>query len=78
MAMKKSEAAIKAICLYLGMNAFIIVAVYVLRWLFTSRIGHWLEIDRPAKPYVPGFFLIYQIFLLMVAIFYYREKVKDD
>ena len=65
-----------AIGLYLAMNGFIFVAMYILRWLITSRVGHWLEIDKPTKAYVPGFFLVYQIILLMMAIFYYRDQVK--
>lgn len=73
---KKTEAALKAIGLYLAMNGFILGAAYILRWLFTSRIGHWLEIDKPTKAYVPGFLLVYQIVLLMIAILYYRDQVK--
>ncbi len=37
----------------MGMNVFMIASVYLLRWPFRSPVGHWLEIDKPTKAYVP-------------------------
>jgi hypothetical protein len=75
---KKREAALMAIGLYLALNVFIFGGAYLLHWLFSSSIGHWLQIDRPTKPYVPGSFIVMQIFPLIIAIAYYRERVKRD
>jgi hypothetical protein len=58
--------------------AFVWVAVHILRWVITSSIGHWLEIDKPTRDYVPGFFYVYQIVLLVCAFFIYRDLVKGE
>ncbi|HET6854062.1 MAG TPA: hypothetical protein VFH46_17285 [Pyrinomonadaceae bacterium] len=73
---KKSEAALKAICVYLAINALMFGGGYVSRWIYGSSFGHWLEIDKPYKPPVPGGRVILQIFALIVALFYYRDQVK--
>jgi hypothetical protein len=73
---KKSEAALKAVCVFVAVNAFMFGGGYVLRWLNSSSIAHWLEIDKPVKPSVPGCLFILQIFALIVAFFYYQDKVS--
>jgi hypothetical protein len=73
---KKPEAALKAVGVYLAINALIFGGAYIVRWLFSSSIGHWLEIDKPTKPYLPGSLIVLQIFPVMIAYYYYRDKVK--
>ena len=75
---KKAEAALKAVGIYLAFNALVFGGAYIVRWLFYSRLGHLLEIDKPTKPYVPGTMLMLQIIPLTLAFFYYRDKVKRD
>lgn len=75
---KKTEAALKAMGVYLAFNAFTFGSAYILHRLATSSIGHWLEIDKPTKPYVPGSLLVMQNFPLMIALLYYRDKVTRD
>ena len=74
---RKTRAAVKAIGLYLALNAFAFGAAYILVWFFKSPVGHWLELDgKPARPYVPGTIWVGQIFLLIQAFLYYRDEVK--
>lgn len=73
---EKTEAILKAIGVFLASDALIFGGAYILRWLFRSSIGHWLEIDKPTRPYVPGTFFAMQIFVAMIAILYYREEVR--
>ncbi|HEU4768153.1 MAG TPA: hypothetical protein VFS77_12290, partial [Pyrinomonadaceae bacterium] len=68
---EKSKAALTAIGIYLAFNAAVFGLGYMMRWFSDSSIGHWLEIDKPTKPYVPGVFYILQIIPLMIAYMYY-------
>ncbi|HZN08543.1 MAG TPA: hypothetical protein VFB65_17225 [Pyrinomonadaceae bacterium] len=73
---KKTEAILKAIGVYLAFNAIALIGAYI-AWLgFTSPVGRWLELNKPTKPYVPGTLFVLQIFPLMIAYYYYRDKVK--
>lgn len=75
---KKTKAVLSAIGVYLAFNAATFGGAYILWRVFTSPVGQWLEINKPTKPYVPGSLLVLQIFPLMIAFYYYRDKVKRD
>jgi divalent metal cation (Fe/Co/Zn/Cd) transporter len=65
---KKKEAVLKAIGIFLAINAVLI---------FVHSVGRWLEI-RPIKPSPPGFIFVAEGLLVLMAIQYYRRKVKGD
>lgn len=73
---EKPKAVLTAIGIYLAFNAALLVLRYIYLWFSDSSIAHWLEIDKPTKPYVPGTFLMLQIFPLMIAYAYYRNKTR--
>ena len=76
--MKKTEAILKAIGVYLGSNALSFGSAYILWLVFTSPVGQWLDLNKPTKPYVPGSLILLQFIPIMIAIEYYRDKVKSD
>jgi len=75
---KKKEAVLKAISLFLGINALVVCSIVVGRWFLRSSLAHWLEMDKPTKPYVPGTLILLELFLLIGLVLHYREKVKRD
>lgn len=76
--MKKKEAILKAIGVYLGANALSFGVAWIMWLVFTSPVGRWLELNKPTEPSVPGSFLLLQFIPIMIAITYYRNKVKSN
>lgn len=68
----KTEAALKAIGIVLGMNVIVFAIRFIARW-----IGLKPGVDYRAT-YTPGGIYVMQIAFLMLAFFYYRSKVKGD
>ena len=64
---KRTEAILKAIGVFLGVNAFVFAGAF---------IRGWLEIKPRPSPL--GFIFVAEGLLLLVAIQYYRRKVKGD
>ncbi|HET8671374.1 MAG TPA: hypothetical protein VFM05_12330 [Candidatus Saccharimonadales bacterium] len=68
---KKTEAALKAIGVFIAMNAVAASLVFILRWL-----GIKPGVDL--RPMPVGTIWLSEIFMLILAIQYYRHKVKHD
>jgi hypothetical protein len=75
---KKTEAILKAIVIYLALNAFVYGAIYIVLWLARSPAGQWLEVNKSVKPYSPAYWFLLQFGMLLSAYSYYRYKMKQD
>ena len=73
---KKTDAALKAIGIFVTMNVGVFGCAYIIYLVFTSPVGRWLELNRRNKPYLPGTIWLLEVFLLIGCFLYYREKVK--
>lgn len=74
---RNGEAALKAIGLTLAMNVGVVVIGFILYWVKISSIAHWLEIDKPTKPYVPGSIAVAEILLLVFLFWYFRAQANE-
>ena len=75
---KKLKTALQALGLLLLMNAGIAAFLFIMRWVFTSRFGVWLELNKRNRPYVPGTIYFAEFFLVVIAVWWYLDKVKRD
>ena len=78
---KKTKTILKAIGLWFGINALSYGFLFGWWWFATSAVGVWLEINRPTRHSPAGALYVLPtiVFLItiMMAVSYYRDRMKD-
>lgn len=72
----KTKILLKSFGVFLAVDALMFGSAYIAYRLATSSIGRWLEVDKPTLHSPAGLLYVVHLAPLMIAFFYYRDKMK--